>query len=135
MRFKNNICWNFFWFWTYAPLAGSPSVAPAAVSPPPPHTRQTAPLSTVWPNFFWEGRGQLKVEIFEQNTYTQPEFEALYTCSRWEDHSYLMTHLMGYGCGRGIATNSSPPNEGPPVSLEYQTKVNRILTKLRFFKK
>ena len=46
-----------------------------------------------------------------------------------------MTHLMGYGCGRGIATNSSPPNEGPPVSLDYQTKVNKSLMRKKNLKK
>jgi hypothetical protein len=45
-----------------------------------------------------------------------------------------MTHLMGYGCGQGIATNAFPPNEGPPVSLDYQTKVNRVLIGGEFVK-
>ena len=39
--------------------------------------------------------------------------------------------LHQYGCGQGIATNAFPPNEGPPLSLLYQTKVNKGLKRKR----
>jgi hypothetical protein len=114
------------------PWWGPPRQAPAAVSPPPPLTRLQPPCPLFDPIFFGK-------EVANSNLIHLSKTRTLHLLTRLHapvigGRTILPMPLHQYGCGRGIATNSSPPNEGPPVSLDYQTKVNRVLIRRNFFK-
>jgi hypothetical protein len=113
------------------PWWGPPRQAPAAVSPPPPLSRLQPPCPLFDPIFFGK-------EVANSNLNHLSKTDTLPLNSKFRTpviggRTILPMPLHQYGCGRGIATNSSPPNEGPPVSLDYQTKVNRVLTGISFF--
>jgi hypothetical protein len=125
------ICLFFSNFGYMHPWRGPPRAGPSRTSPPPPLSRLQPPCPLFDPIFFGK-------EVANSNLNHLSKTSILPLNSKFRTpviggRTILPMPLHQYGCGRGIATNSSPPNEGPPVSSDYQRKVNRVLTRQKFF--
>lgn len=104
---------DFWLFLTGCPLVGSPSRARPQWSPPPPHTRQTAPLSSIQP-FFKNDKEEASLKLRSIGKTDTRHANSTSCAPVVGGRTFLPTTLRGYGCGQDIATNVFPPNEDPP---------------------
>jgi hypothetical protein len=127
------ICLFFSNFGYMHPWRGPPRAGPSRTSPPPPLSRLQPPCPLFDPIFFGK-------EVANSNLIHLSKTRTLNLNSRLcapviGGRTILPMPLHQYGCGQDIATNVFPPNEGPPVSLDYQIKVNKSLIRRNFFSK
>jgi hypothetical protein len=108
--FSNFFCES---FWIEFSLAGSPKTPQPQWSPPPPHTRHTAPLASIQPNFFGQRRGSPKLNSLD-NIGTL-NLNSKLCAPIMGGRTFLTSQLFArYGCRQDIATNIFPPNEDSP---------------------
>jgi hypothetical protein len=99
-------------FLTEFPLSGSSSKPQLQWSSPPPHTKHTAPLFSIQPNFFGQRRDNLNLNVLDKTDTLNPNSK--FNVPIMGGRTILPMLLHQYGCGQDIATNIFPPIEDSP---------------------